>query len=415
MLSRKLVLVLSTIGPGLFLIGYNIGTGSITTMAKTGAEHGMGLFWALVLSCLFTFILMVAYGQLTIVSGQTALQNIRRTIPGGRYLALYILVALVFGELLALVGIMGIVADLLREGSRLIWKGQGINTIWITAVLAAGLYSVLWQGRYMIFEKVLTVFVILMALCFAVVFVMVRPHINVILSGLVPRIPNVDGAFGLIAAMAGTTCSAPVFVMRSIVISEKRWTIENLAVEKRDALVSATMMLFLSGMVMAVAAGTLHVSGMKLHNTVEMISLFEPLGGKMAAFVLILGITGAGLSTVFPIVLIAPYLICDYTGKPRNLKSPLFRGLGLVGILFCFGMQFMEQRPPVLMVTSQAFLACILPAVAIPGMILINNKSLMGKHRASLVLNIGVIAVIIFSLVTTYLGVLEFWYGFKNL
>ena len=60
---RKIMLALSAVGPGLFLIGYNIGTGSVTTMAKTGAEHGMQLLWALVLSCVFTYFLMVAYGQ----------------------------------------------------------------------------------------------------------------------------------------------------------------------------------------------------------------------------------------------------------------------------------------------------------------------------------------------------------------
>jgi integrase len=30
----------------LFLIGYNIGTGGVTTMAKSGGKDGMSLFWA---------------------------------------------------------------------------------------------------------------------------------------------------------------------------------------------------------------------------------------------------------------------------------------------------------------------------------------------------------------------------------
>lgn len=42
---RKIGLLLLSVGPGLFLIGYNIGTGSVTTMAKTGANYGMELFW----------------------------------------------------------------------------------------------------------------------------------------------------------------------------------------------------------------------------------------------------------------------------------------------------------------------------------------------------------------------------------
>ena len=167
------------------------------------------------------------------------------------------------------------------------------------------------------------------------------------------------------------------------------------------------MMLFLSGIIMAVSAGTLHVMGLKLDDTVDMIHLFEPLGGKVAAFILILGITGAGLSTVFPIILIAPWLICDYTGRERDVHSPLFRILGFIGILFGFGMLFMEHRPPALMIFSQAFQACILPAVAIPAFILLNNKNVMGEHVATTKMNVGMLAVIAFSLMTTYFAIAE--------
>ena len=75
--KKRILAGLSVVGPGLFLIGYNIGTGSVTTMAKSGAEDGMTLFWALVLSALFTYILMVAYGRVTLVTGHTALHNIK--------------------------------------------------------------------------------------------------------------------------------------------------------------------------------------------------------------------------------------------------------------------------------------------------------------------------------------------------
>ena len=395
------------VGPGLFLIGYNIGTGSVTTMAKAGAEHGMALFWAVVLSCVFTYVLMVAYGQMTLVTGKTALFNIKNNFRIGKVIAMYILVALIMGELLSLMGVMGIVADLLQEGSRLIFGGTGFSTFWITFVLVIGLYFLLWHGRYPAFEKILIFFVILMGLCFMVVFFMVKPQLSAIGAGLVPSVPRQAGALGLVAAMAGTTCSAAVFVMRSTVVAEKGWTVNNLKGEKRDAFVSAAMMLFLSGIIMAVSAGTLHVMGLRLDNTVDMIHLFEPIGGKIAAFILILGITGAGLSTIFPIILIAPWLICDYTGRPRDLHSPLFRILGFIGILFCFGMQFMDRRPPALMIFSQAFQACILPAAVLPIFILMNRKNVMAEHTADTKMNIGIILVFIFSLVTTYFAIAE--------
>jgi manganese transport protein len=403
---RKLRRALSAVGPGLFLIGYNIGTGSVTTMAKSGAEHGMSLFWALLLSCVFTFVLMVAYGQVTLVTGKTALNNFKSHLKYGHMLAIYIMIALILGELLALMGIMGIVSELLQEGGRLVF-GVVIHTVWIISVLVIALYLLLWYGRYQMFERLLTGCVIVMGLCFVFVFFMVKPSFTALLRGMIPNVPNEPGAFRLVAATAGTTCSAAVFVMRSTVIAEKGWDISNLAGEKRDAFVSAFMMLFLSGVIMAVSAGTLNVMGLKLNNSVEMISLFEPLGGKVAAFILILGITGAGLSTVFPIILIAPWLISDYTGRPRDIRSPLYRILGLTGALFGFGMVFMKQRPPAVMVFSQAVQACILPAVAIPMFILINNRTVMKDHVAKTKMNIGLIAVIVFALFTTYFAIVE--------
>lgn len=406
--KKKIIIALGLIGPGLFLIGYNIGTGSITTMAKAGAEYGMSLFWALVLSCIFTYILMVAYGQVTLVSGKTALFNIKQNIKFGKPIALYILVSLIIGEVLALMGVMGIAADLLQEGIRLAGNGIVISTVTITAVIIVALFLLLYNGRYVLFEKLLSGVVIIMGLSFVMVLFLIKPDFIEIGKGLVPEIPNRPGSFALIAAMVGTTCSAAVFVVRSIVVSEKGWGISDLKTEKRDAFVSAFMMMFLSGCIMAVAAGTLYVAGKNLDNTLDLIILFEPIGGKLAAFLLIFGITSAAISTVFPIILIAPWLISDYMGKPRDLKSPMFRILGGLALLLSFGSQFIDMRPPALMIFSQAFQACILPAVTFPILILINKKAIMGKHVASRRMNIGVGMVLVFGLITSYLAIIDF-------
>lgn len=122
-------------------------------MAKTGAEHGMGLFWALILSCVFTYVLMVAYGKMTLVTGKTALFNIKSEFKWGWVLSIYIILALIIGELLALMGVMGIVADLVQEGIRLAFDGQLISRFWIILFFSLILYFLLWYGRYRAFEK----------------------------------------------------------------------------------------------------------------------------------------------------------------------------------------------------------------------------------------------------------------------
>ena len=85
----------------------------------------------------------------------------------------------------------------------------------------------------------------------------------------------------------------------------------------------------------------------------------------------------------------------------------MFRTLGLVGILFAFGSQLLSQHPPALMIFSQAFQACILPAVVVPILVLINSRRVMGELVAMRILNLSLAAVLLFSLVTTYLAVVE--------
>lgn len=52
--------LVAAIGPGIFVIGYMIGTGSVTSMAKAGADYGLGFLCVLALSCLFSGVLMSA-------------------------------------------------------------------------------------------------------------------------------------------------------------------------------------------------------------------------------------------------------------------------------------------------------------------------------------------------------------------
>lgn len=414
-LFKKIALGLSAVGPGLFMIGYNIGTGSITTMAMAGAQYSMTLLWALLLSGIFTYVLMVAYGHLSLVTGNTALYNFKTQIPKiGKLLALYVLTTMIFTELFALMSIMGIVSELIQEGFRLAIApesaGHVIGTLPIISVIVVLMFIAFWFGQYKVFEKILTTFVILLVFCFVFVFFMITPSYSEIFAGMIPGIPNDPNAYRIVAAMAGTTCSAAVFIMRSIVVAEKGWDVTKLKHEKRDAFVSVFLMVFLSAIVMAVGAGTLHVMGLTMENTIEMIHLLEPIGGRFAAFVLIIGVAGAGLSTMFPITLIAPWLLADYLGWDRDVKSPMFRICITIGLIVAFGSVFMSQPPPVIMVISMALMAFILPAVAIPIYYLLNKRELMGKeeYMPSKAWNAGLIAVILFSFLTSYFAVRGF-------
>ena len=95
---RRVLRLLSAIGPGLFAIGYTIGTGSVTSMAKAGSDYGLGLLWVLALSCFFSGVLMEAYGRMAAVTGETSLHAIKRFLPGGKGLAAALFACIVLGQ-----------------------------------------------------------------------------------------------------------------------------------------------------------------------------------------------------------------------------------------------------------------------------------------------------------------------------
>ena len=388
-------------GPGIFLIGYNIGTGSVTTMAASGSRYGMGLFWALVLSCIFTFVMLVAYGRFTLVTGTTALSAYRKQF--GKSLTIFIMIGLILGEIAALMGITGIVVNMINEWLSFAF-GTAVNQIFLTAVLVAGLFALFWFGEYKRFEKLLIIFVALMGVGFITSMILVIPSLGDIVRGLVPSIPDEENANLIAAGMAGTTLSAVVFIMRSIVVQEKGWQDTDLKQERRDAFVSATLMLVLSAAVMAAAAGTLFVQNIPVDRAIDMVKTLEPIAGPFAITLFVLGIVSAGLSTVFPIILIAPWLISDYTGKPRNIRSPMYRVLAGAALLLAFVVPVFGGRPVFLMIASQAFQALLMPMVALGIILLINRTSLVGNEKPSLLMNLGCWATFLFSLVMAYSG-----------
>ena len=50
---KKAGQLILTLGPGIFCIGYTIGTGSVTSMIKAGSMYGTQLLWVLFLSAFF--------------------------------------------------------------------------------------------------------------------------------------------------------------------------------------------------------------------------------------------------------------------------------------------------------------------------------------------------------------------------
>ena len=406
-MREKFAKTLALFLPGIFLLGFNIGTGSVTSMAVAGADYGMSLLWTIVASCLATFFLITVYGRYTLVTGETALQAFRKHIHPG--VGIFFIVALTAGVSGSVMGVMGIVADICFEWSKTMIEG-GIKPIYFAAFFIALVYFIFWNGKTQFFERSLAVLVAIMAGCFMInFFIMMPPPIDII-KGMIPSIPEVsaDAAkspFLVIASMVGTTVFSGLFIIRTTLVKEAGWTIKDMKHQCNDAIVSATMMFILSASIMAAAAGTLHVEGLVLTKASQMITLLEPLVGSFATAIFAIGIIAAGVSSQFPNVLMLPWLLCDYNQSERKMTLTKYRIMVLVISLLGLVVPIFDARPVYVMIVSQALQSVVLPLTVGCILYLGNRKDLMGEYKFKLPTNIVLTMILIFSTVTTYMGV----------
>lgn len=401
---------LLSFGPAFLAIGYTIGTGSVTAMIVAGSTFGMQLLWVLMLSCLFSGVLIYAYGNFALVTGETALYGFKKHLKFGKPIAILIIIGVSFGQWNSLAGILGISSNILYEMIAMYFPSVAPHKYGVIVAIAVTvisiMYAILLIGRYSLFEKVLVIFVSCMGISFVLSLFVVHPLPAEVIQGLIPVIPDVEGGKMMVAAFVGTTMAAATFLSRPLFIQGKGWGMEDQAQQKKDAIVAAILVFIISASVMAVAAGALFHDGTKVTAVVDMVGALEPVAGKAALSVFFFGTLAAGLSSVFPCMLIAPLLIEDYRSGKLDTQSKQFRIITGIAALFALTIPVLGFNPVKGQLLTQVFNVFVLPLVITGIMLMINKKDLMGKHVAGYLLDIVLGFSLLLSVIISYNGIL---------
>ena len=373
-------------------------------MAKAGADYGMSLLWTILLSCSITFLLIHIYGKYTIITGETALEAFKKHIHPA--IGIFFIVALGTNVCGSVMGVMGIISEVCYEWSKFFIK-NGIQPVYFALFFVLLVYLAFLVGRTKFFEKALAVVVAVMALSFIINFFILIPPLHEIVKGLIPSVPSEStgsSSFLVIASMVGTTVFSGLFILRTTLVKEAGWSVKDLKTQRNDALFSAIMMFVISASIMASAAGSLFLRGIRLEKASEMINLLEPLAGSFAVFIFVIGLIAAGISSQFPNVLLVPWLICDYNQSERNMKLLKYRIIVFLISMLGLAVPVFHARPIIVMIASQAFGALILPFTVACIMYLGNRKKIISTFRFSLPVNIALSMIFIFSLIMSYMG-----------
>ncbi len=399
--------LMASIGPGIFIVGYIIGTGSVTTMASSGAKYGLSLTWALALSCLFTYVMIVAISRITIVTRQTLMYSIRTQFGGG--FAIFLILSLMLTVVLSIMGVMGIATDIFREWTRpLTPEGSGVSTLVTTTIFSALLYYLFWTGSHQFFLKAIAIIVGLMGICFVLTMLMIIPNPIQIVQDLKPQIPDDPRAHLIMAGMVGTTMASVCLVTRSYLVAEHGWGLADLAAENKDAIISMGLTFLVSGAIVASAAYTMYPQGIEVVDAIDMVKTLEPLAGSLATGVFVFGIIAAALSSIFPNYVLGPWLICDYLNIPRRMSRNSIRIAVFIIALTGYVIPVFGGRPVIIMIASQAVSPAVMPLLILFVMIMLNRQK---GYRNPIWLNVALFITLLFSLYLSYsaiVGLLEY-------
>jgi Mn2+/Fe2+ NRAMP family transporter len=413
LVRKGLSRVAATIGPGLFILGYTIGTGSVTTMASSGAEFGMSLTWAIGLSCLFTYVLIVSISRVTIAADQTLITSIKEQF--GRPVALFLVFSLLLTALTSVMGITGIVADVVRAWTRSLTATQGgLPPVYAALFVSGFLYLLFWTGSHQFFLRAIAVIVAVMALCFVSTMLIVVSRPVEVIESLQPAAPPGNEGHLILAGMVGTTMASVVIVTRTYLVDEQGWSWQDLKEENRDAIVSLSLTFLVSAAIIASAAGTMYPRGLEVGNAIDMVQTLEPLAGRFAASVFVTGLVAAGLSSLFPSYVLGPWLIADYLNIPRDMSQGWVRVFVFVVAATGLVVPVFGGRPVTIMIASQAVSPAVMPLIIVLTFALLNTGEKGGKHKGLQWINGGLIIAFIFSLFISYsalVGLVDFIHG----
>lgn len=409
-MMNKLLKFLLSFGPGIFAIGYTIGTGSVTSMIVAGNQFGMGLLWVLFFSCLFSGVLIYVSGSYYLSTGETALYAVKKHLPWGRIVAIAIILTVGIGQWNSLVGILGITSNVIFEIMALSYPSLVGYQYWVVlgiAVVVIGIfYTLLTKGNYNIFEKVLAIFVSMMGLSFVLTLFFVYPLPSEVIMGLVPKIPQVEGSGILIAAFVGTTMAGATFLSRPLFIQGKGWTKADFKTQRNDSVVAAFLIFIISGSIMAVASAGLHGNGYEINHVLDMSKALEPSAGKFAVSIFFAGTLSAGLSSIFPCLMIVPIMLGDFTSGKLDTKSNRFKIITGVASILALSVPLFGFNPIKGQIFTQVFNVFGLPLVVLSFTLLWNRKK-AGLPKNRIATNIILFAALAFSLIIMINGLID--------
>jgi len=187
-------------------------------------------------------------------------------------------------------------------------------------------------------------------------------------------------------AVIGTTITPWMqFYIQSSVV-EKGVKPKELRYSQVDVVLGSLATDIVAFFIIVACGATLFVHHVVVSDAGQAAAALEPLAGRYASVLLAIGLLNASLFAASVLPLSTAYTVCEAFGfesgvDKRFMEAPIFFTLYLVIIVLGALPVLVPHAPLLTMIFwSQVISGMLLPVIVIAMIILINDKSLMGKH-----------------------------------
>jgi NRAMP (natural resistance-associated macrophage protein)-like metal ion transporter len=374
--KRKILVILSVIGPGIITANVDNDAGGIATYSVAGAHFGYSLLWTLIPITVALIVVQEMVARMGVVTGKTLADLIRENfgVKATFFLMLSLLVADMgntvaeFAGWAAAMEIFGV--------SKYISVPIGAFAVWLLVV----------KGTYRFVERIFliacTVF-----LTYVVSAYLVHPPWGRILYETVrPSFELKASYLMMVVGIVGTTIAPWMqFYLQSAVV-EKNIKVENYGASRIDVIFGCIMTDVIAFFIIVACAATMYEGGIKISDAKDAAVALAPLAGNHASVLFAIGLANASLFAASILPLATAYYVCEgmgwESGIDKNFKTApqfmwLYTGLIVVGALIIL----IPNAPLIpIMLLSQVVNGVMLPFVLVFMLLLINNKDIMGEY-----------------------------------
>lgn len=380
MAKKKANNLWNLIGPGFITAALVLGPGSLTVASKIGANYEFQLLWIVPFCVLFMAGFTVVSTRIGLASDRSLLQLIREK----------------YGKVLCIIIGIGLyaVAASFEAGNAIgagmvfsEWSGT-TATPWVLVFSILGIALLFFKNFYKLLEKLMILMVVVMLLSFVITLIYARPDFSVLAQQFNFSIPK--GAHFLSLALVASSFSIAGAFYQSYLVQEKAWTKDQSHLREREALIGILILGIITSTVLLVAAAVLFPKGINVNSATEMGEILEPLFGRYARIIFMMGLFAASFSSLIGNATLGGVLISDAFNIGQKMESKSVRLTIMSVIVIGASVAIAFGRLPInLIITAQALTIIVGPLIGLMLTLIAFDKA--AKHEITLGLSLKII------------------------